>query len=520
MKMQDRLADLAKRRATLENNPNNQKAIDKQHARGKLTARERVELFLDPGTFVEIDAWAKPRMTGFDIDKKDIPGDAVIVGFGEVYGRGVYVYAQDFTIQGGSVGSVTAKKIQKIMRRALEERVPCIGLVDSGGVRVQDAVTRDMNESYHRMFYYHTLSSGVIPQITLMMGPCAAGAGYSPALTDFVFMVDNTSYMYVASPTLLKTVQFIDTNDQELGGAQVHATVSGCCDLVAKDDAECLEMTRQLLSFLPSSCEEDVPIYECTDPIDRRDEALLDIVPENPRSAYDMHAVIEHIVDDGYFFELKRDYAPNMVTGFARMDGRTVGIVANNPKVLGGAIDINASDKEARFIRFCDAFNIPLLFLVDNPAYLPGIEQERGGILRHGAKVLFALSEATVPKITVYIRKAYGGGNPAMCSEPMGSDLMLAWPTVEMALMNPEGAVNIIYRNELKAAADPAALKAKRLEEYNSTFGEFPYHAAAMRWVEEIIDPRDTRPLIIRGLKQISRKKLEHPKKKHGNIPL
>ena len=519
MDMRDRLVELEQRREKLLK-AGGDKAIEKQHGRGKLTARERVEYFFDPGTFVELDLWAKPRQTGFEIDEKEIPGDAVIVGFSDVNGRPCYAYAQDFTVQGGSVGSVTGKKIQKVMRRALEERVPCIGLVDSGGVRVQDAVTRDMNDAYHRMFYYHTISSGVIPQITLMMGPCAAGAGYSPALTDFVFMVQDTSYMYVASPTLIKTVQFIDTNDQELGGAAVHATVSGCCDAVAANDEDCLNLTRELLSFLPSSCDEEPPVYECYDDADRGDEELLDIVPENPRSAYDMHEIIEHIVDDGYFFEIKPDYAPNMIVGFGRMDGHSVGFVANNPKHLGGAIDINAGDKEARFIRFCDAFNIPLVFLVDNPAYLPGMDQERGGILRHGAKVLYAISEATVPKITVYIRKAYGGGNPAMCSEPLGSDLMLAWPTTEMALMNPDGAVSIIYRNEIKNSSDPAATKAKRLEQYNATFNAFPYHAAQMRWVEEIIDPRDTRSLIIKGLRQLARKKQERPNKKHGNIPL
>ncbi len=519
MNMREKLLEVAERREKLLAG-GGEKAIERQHARGKLTARERVDLFLDPGTFVELDAWAKPRMTGFDIDEKDIPGDAVITGFGDVNGRPVYIYAQDFTIQGGSVGSVTGKKILKVMRRALEERVPCIGLVDSGGVRVQDSVSRDMNDAYHRMFYYHTLSSGVVPQITLMMGPCAAGAGYSPALTDFVIMVQDTSYMYVASPTLLKTVQFVDTNDQELGGATVHATVSGCCDMVAANDEDCLALTRELLSFLPSSCDEQPPVYECYDDPYRGDEELLDILPENPRAAYDIRDIIERIVDDGYFFEMKADFAPNMVTGFGRMDGRTVGFVANNPKYLGGAIDINASDKHARFVRFCDAFNIPLVFLVDNPAYLPGVDQERGGILRHGAKILYALSEATVPKITLYIRKAYGGGNPAMCSEPLGSDLLLAWPSVDMALMNADGAVSIIYRKELSKAENPAELKAKRIAEYQSTFGAYPYHAAQMRWVEEIIDPRDTRPILIKALRQLAKKKQERPNKKHGNMPL
>ncbi len=519
MDMREKLVELAERREKVMR-IGGEKAIERQHSRGKLTARERIELFFDPGTFVELDTWAKPRMTGFDIDSKDITGDAVITGFGDVNGRPCYAYAQDFTVQGGSVGSVTGKKILKVMRRSLEERVPCIGLVDSGGVRVQDAVTRDMNDAYHRMFYYHTMSSGVIPQITLMMGPCAAGAGYSPAMTDFVIMVQDTSYMYVASPTLLKTVQFIDTNDQELGGAAVHASVSGCCDMIAANDEDCLAMTRELLSFLPQSNEEEPPVYECDDDPFRGDEELLDIIPDNPRQAYDIRDIIGHIVDDGYFFEIKENYAPNMVTGFGRMNGQSVGFVANNPRHLGGAIDINASDKEARFIRFCDSFNIPLVFLVDNPAYLPGVEQERGGILRHGAKVLFALCEATVPKITIYIRKAYGGGNPAMCSEPVGSDLMMAWPTCEMALMNPDGAVNIIYRNEIKNSEDPEATRAKRLEEYKSTFGEFPYHAAAMRWVEDIIDPRDTRAVIIKGLRQLKNKKLEKPQRKHDNIPL
>jgi len=519
MDMREKLRELEERRAHLMQGCG-PSAIEKQHKKGKLTARERLALLLDPGSFVELGLWAKPRMTGFDIDERELPGDGVITGYGEIYGRPVYVYAQDFTVLGGTMGSTAGKKIIKVMKRALEARVPCIGLVDSGGVRVQDAVTRSMFDGYPSMFYYHTQSSGVIPQITLMMGPCAAGAAYSPALTDFVFMVKNTSYMYVASPSLIKAAQFVDTNDQELGGAHVHATISGCCDLVAENDEDCILKTRELLTFLPSNNQEQPPAYLCEDDPNRRDEALLDIVPVDPKASYDMHEVIRRVIDNGHFFEIKPDFARNMITGFARLEGRTVGIVANNPRAMAGAIDINASDKEARFIRFCDAFNIPIIFFVDTPAYLPGVDQEHGGILRHGAKVLYAISEATVPMITLYIRKAYGGGQSAMCSEPLGSDLLLAWPTAELGLMSPEGAVAIIYRKEIAAAQNPEEVRARRIEEYKATLGKFPYHAAAMQWVEEIIDPRDTRPMLIKALRHLANKKKEKIWRKHGNIPL
>ena len=520
MGMQDKIEELSERRDALLQGGGS-KEIQRQHDRGKLTARERIDLLLDPGSFVELNLWAKPRMTGFDIDERELPGDGVITGYGDIYGRPVYVYAQDFTVLGGTMGSTGGKKIVKIMRKALEARVPCIGLVDSGGVRVQDAVTRSMFDGYPSMFYYHTQSSGVIPQITLMMGPCAAGAAYSPALTDFVIMVKETSYMYVASPTLIKAAQFVDTNDQDLGGAHVHATVSGCCDCVAENDEDCIEKARELLSFLPLNCTEEPPSYTCNDDPNRRDDALLDIVPPDIRTAYDMHNIITLLVDNGHFYSIKPDYAMNIITGFCRLGGRTVGIIANNPKAMAGAIDINASDKEARFIRFCDAFNIPLVFLVDTPAYLPGVDQERGGILRHGSKVLYAISEATVPMITVYIRKAYGGGQSAMCAEPLGADFLFAWPTAELGLMGPEGAVSIIYRKEIAASEDPEKLRAKRLEEYKATFGKFPYHAAAVQWVDEIIDPRDTRSMLIKALHQLAgKKKDDRPWKKHGNIPL
>jgi acetyl-CoA carboxylase carboxyltransferase component len=496
------------------------KAVERQHSRGKMTARERIKFFFDPETFAELNLFAKPRITGFDIDQQELTGDGVITGYGNVAGRPVYAYAQDFTIAGGSQGTVHGKKTLRVMKQALKARVPCVHMIDSGGVRIQDAVTRDFNDSYQLYFYYHTVSSGVIPQIGLLMGPCAAGAAYSPILTDFLIMVKKTSHMYIASPTLIKSVQFVDVTEEEIGGAKMHAEVSGCCDVLAENDEDCLQKCRDLLSFLPAHNREEPPVVPTGDDPNRRDEELLDIVPVDSKKWYDMHQVIQRIFDRGHFFEIKPDFARNMITGFARLDGRSVGIVANNPKHKAGAIDINAADKEARFVRFCDCFNIPLIFLVDTPAYLPGADQERGGIIRHGAKVLHAISEATVPKFTVYIRKAYGGGNPAMCGEPLGSDLLLAWPTTEMGLMNPEGAVNIIYRNEIAASPNPEEVRARRLAEYKSTFGRFPYHAAQMRWVEEIIDPRDTRSLLVQALKTYRHKTDERPWKKHGNIPL
>ena len=517
--MRQKLAELKAERERLYNLAS-PKAVERQHSRGKMTARERIDFFYDQGTFTELGLFAKPRITGFDIDQQDLTGDGVITGSGMVEGRPVFAYAQDFTVAGGSQGTVHGKKSLRVMKQALKARVPCVHMIDSGGVRIQDAVTRDFNDSYQLYFYLHTVSSGVIPQIGLLMGPCAAGAAYSPILTDFLIMVKKTSHMYIASPTLIKSVQFVDVTEEEIGGAKMHAEVSGCCDLLAENDEDCLRKCRELLSYLPAHNREEPPIVATGDDPNRRDEELLDIVPVDSKKWYDMHQVIQRVFDKGHFFEIKPDFAPNMITGFARLNGRSVGIVANNPKHKAGSIDINAADKEARFIRFCDCFNIPLVFLVDTPAYLPGVDQERGGIIRHGAKVLHAISEATVPKFTVYIRKAYGGGNPAMCGEPLGSDLLLAWPSTEMGLMNPDGAVNIIYRNEIATAKNPEEVRSRRLAEYKATFGRFPYHAAQMRWVEEIIDPRDTRPLLIRALQTYHEKTEERPWKKHGNIPL
>jgi len=495
-------------------------AIQRQHNNGKLTARERLAFLLDKGSFVELDLWVEPRPTGFDIDEKELPADGVIIGYGKIDQRPVCVYAQDFTVLGGTLGSIHAKKIIKIAKRALNLKIPLIGIVDSGGVRVQDYVTSNVHDSYSSMFFLHTLSSGVIPQISLMMGPCAAGATYSPILKDFLFMVDGTSSMYIASPALVKAVTSVEVSDEELGGAKVHAKVSGCCDLIAVSDEECLAKARELLGFLPLNNKDGPPVKHTEDDPDRRDDELLKIVPAKSQTPFDMHEVLLRILDKRSFFEIKADFAKNMITGFGRLNGQAIGVIANNSMFLGGALDINGADKEARFIRFCDAFNIPLVFFVDTPGYLPGKNQEHGGIIRHGAKVLYALSESTVPKITVYIRKSYGGATPAMCNEPLGSDLLLAWPTAELALMGAEGAVSIIYRKEIAAAPNPKEVREKRLEQYRNMFGEQPYHAARMMRVEDIIDPRDTRPLLIGGLKMMAFKKEERPWKKHGNIPL
>ncbi|MDI6755142.1 MAG: acyl-CoA carboxylase subunit beta [Thermodesulfobacteriota bacterium] len=517
--MRDKIKKLEEKRIHLQQG-GGPKAIQRQHGLGKLTARERIAKLLDPESFIEFDLWAAARKTGYDIDDREMPADGVITGYGTVGGRPVCIYAQDFTILAGTLGTTHAKKIIKVLQRALKMEVPLIGIVDSGGVRVQDHVTANPHDAYSTMFYYHTISSGVIPQIALMMGPCAAGASYSPILHDLVLMVKKTSHMYIASPALVKTVTSEVITDQELGGAEVHAKISGCCDVLTDNDEDCLERAKKLLSFLPLNNKEKPPRLETGDDPNRRDEELLDIVPLNSKVPFDMHKIIQHVVDKGDFFEIKKEFAKNMIVGLARLNGQPVGIVANNPAHIAGSLDINGADKEARFIRFCDCFNIPLVFFVDTPAYLPGKAQEHGGIIRHGAKVLYAISEATVPKMTVYIRKAYGGANPAMCNEPMGSDLLLAWPTAEAALMGAEGAVAIIYGKEISTAQNPSEMRQKKMEEYLSQFGEQPYHAAAFMRLEEIIDPRDTRPLLIKALRMMDHKKENRKPKKHGNIPL
>jgi methylmalonyl-CoA decarboxylase subunit alpha len=496
------------------------KAIERQHQQGKLTARERIDRLLDENSFSESDLWAETRKTGFEIDEKEIPADAVITGRGRIDDRPVYLYAQDFTARGGTVASVHAKKVVKTMDRALKMRVPFIGLVDSGGARFQDWITTDLHDTFIRLFYLHSIASGVIPQISAMMGPCAGGSAYAPILTDFLFMVKKTSYMYIAAPPIIEAVSHTKVTAEEIGGAQVHAEVSGCCDLLAENDEDCLAKIRELLSFLPSHNGELPPRKETDDPPERREESLLKIVPTDLKKPHDMHKVIQLIVDDGKFFELKPTYARNIITGFARMGGDSIGIVANQPMCLGGALDINASDKEARFIRFCDCFNIPLVFLADNPAYLPGIEQERGGIIRHGAKILHAISEATVPKLVVYIRKAYGGGHSAMGVEPLGADLLLAWPTAELGVIGAEGAVDVIYRKELEKSENPRELRRHYIEQYQRRFGVSPLHEARVQWVEEIIDPRNTRPLLVQAIRDFKGKTEDRPYKKHGNMPM
>ena len=518
--MQEKLEEVERERDKLLA-AGGEKAVAKQHERGKMTARERVEKFFDSGEYNEFDLWIKPRRTGFDeLDSKFIPGDAIITARGRVNGRAAFLYSQDFTIQAGTIASFHARKIAKAIARALEMRVPFIDICDSGGARIQDWMTTDFRNTLFTTFNLCPIASGVIPQITLLMGPSAAGTAYYPIMTDFLFMVKDTASMFISSPPIIKAATFVDTTIEEIGSTKVHAEISGCCDVVAENDEDCLKKAKELLSYLPQNNTELPPFVDTGDDPNRRDEELLGIVPTDLVKPYDMLKVIKHIVDNGKVFEIKKAYAKNMITTFARLGGKTVGIVANQPIVMGGAIDINASDKEARFIRFCDAFNIPLIFLVDTPAYLPGVEQERGGIIRHGAKVLYAIAEATVPKLVVVVRKSYGGGQAAMCVEPMGADAMFAWPTAQLGLLGVEAAVSIIYRKEIEAAENKEEMRKQKVQNYKEIFGESPYHEASVGWVEEIIDPRDTRPFLIQALEDYKDKKEERPWKKHGNIPL
>lgn len=495
-------------------------AIERQHSQGKMTARERIERLLDPG-FFELDMLMRARKTGFEIDERELPADGVVTVYGSMEGRSVAVFAQDFTVLGGSIGGVHARKVIKTMERAISMQIPIIGMIDSAGIRIQDAVTLPKRDSWATLFYLQSIASGVIPQISLMMGPCAAGAAYSPLLTDFVFMVRGTSYMYLASPTLIRAATSTETTEEEIGGALMHAAVSGCCDVVAENDEDCLHKARTLLSYLPQNNRQPPPRLDTGDPWDRTEEDLLKAVPDDPKRPYDMKRILNLVVDKGSLFEIKSEFAKNIITAFARLDGQTVGIVANQPLVLGAAIDIDASDKHARFVRFCDAFGIPLIFFTDNPAYLPGVPQETGGILRHGAKIIYALSEATVPKISVVVRKAFGGGQVAMCNEPMGADLILAWPSTEIGLMSAEGAVDILFRKEIGSAENPEALRKRKIEEYKQTIGKEPFHSASMGFVEEIIDPRETRSWLVRALRAFSHKREGlRPWRKHGNMPL
>jgi propionyl-CoA carboxylase beta chain len=494
-----------------------QDRIEAQHKRGKLSARERLDLLLDEGSFVELDRFVTHRSTAFGLEKQQYLGDGVVTGYGAVKGRLVYVFSQDFTVFGGSLSEAHAEKIVKVMDMALKNGAPVIGLNDSGGARIQEGVVS--LGGYADIFLRNTLASGVVPQISAILGPCAGGAVYSPAITDFIYMVRGTSYMFVTGPNVVKTVTHEDIDMEGLGGADVHAGTSGVAHFACDSEVACLESIRRLFDFIPQNNREDAPAHETTDPFDRQDEALLDVVPDDPAKPYDILDVIVRVVDEGEFYEVHRDYARNIVVGFAHMGGRSVGIIANQPAVLAGVLDINSADKGARFVRFCDAFNIPLVVFEDVPGFLPGVGQEHGGIIRHGAKLLYAFSEATVPKITLITRKAYGGAYDVMNSKHIRGDINLAWPTAEIAVMGPKGAVEVLFRRQIAEAEDPAAETAAMETEYRERFAH-PYIAAARGYVDDVIDPRETRPRLISALDMLRNKRDENPWKKHGNIPL
>ncbi len=491
--------------------------IDAQHSKGKLTARERLELLLDAGSFRELDMFVVHRCRDFGLEENKVLGDGVITGYGTINGRPVYVFSQDFTVLGGSLSETFSEKICKIMDLALKNGLPVIGLNDSGGARIQEGVVS--LGAYAEIFLRNTLCSGVIPQISVVLGPCAGGAVYSPAITDFIFMVEKTSYMFITGPDVVKTVTHEDVTFNELGGAKVHSTKSGVCHCEYETEAEALADVRKLMSFIPQNNMEDPPFVETDDPIDRREEDLLYVVPDAPNKPYDMKRIIELTVDNGDFFEIHKDFAKNIIVGFARLGGYPVGIVANQPAVLAGVLDINSSIKAGRFVRFCDAFNVPVITFEDVPGFMPGTAQEYGGIIKNGAKLLYAYCEATVPKLTVITRKAYGGAYDVMSSKHIRGDVNLAWPTAEIAVMGPEGAVKIIFRKELKAHPDPEARKAELVADYQAKFAN-PYVTASRGYIDDVIDPRDTRKYLIEGLQLLENKRDKNPPKKHGNIPL
>ena len=488
-----------------------------QHERGKLLARERIALLLDRGTFVEIDKFVKHRSTSFGLNENRPPGDGVVTGHGLINGRPVYLFAHDFTVLGGSLSSSNARKIVKVMKLALEAGVPIVGLNDSGGARIQEGV--ESLAGYADIFLQNTLASGVIPQISAILGPCAGGAVYSPAITDFIFMVEDTSYMFVTGPDVIKTVTKEEVSKEELGGAETHSQKSGVAHFSETTEEECLSNIRKLLTYLPQNNEAAPTRGELLDPPDRLLTALGEVIPASPNQPYDMKQVVETLIDQESFFEIQEDYAGNIICGFARFAGFSVGIVANQPMVLAGCLDINSSDKAARFVRLCDSFNIPLLTLVDVPGFLPGTRQEHGGIIRHGAKLLYAYAEATVPKITLITRKAYGGAYDVMCSKHLRGDLNLAWPDAEVAVMGPEGAINIIFRDQIKKAADPEAERQVVLAEYREQFAN-PWKVAELGYIDSVVEPEQTRVHISRALELLQSKRQDLPWKKHGNIPL
>lgn len=512
----EKLDILKEKRAAIELG-GGQKRINKQHSSGKLTARERINKLYDESTFVEVDAFVKHRCSNFGMEKQEIPGEGVVCGYGKVDGRLVCAFAQDFTVLGGSLGEMHAKKMAKVMDLALKLGAPVVGLNDSGGARIQEGV--DALAGYGEIFFKNTLASGVIPQISAIMGPCAGGAVYSPALTDFVYVVDQTSQMFITGPQVIKTVTGEDVTAEELGGAYTHNSTSGVAHFLATDDEDCINQIKRLLSFLPSNNSEKAPLVEPTDDPNRTNELLDSIIPDDSNKPYDMKEVIYEIVDDGDFYEVQPLFAKNIVTGFARVNGESIGIIANQPNFMAGSLDINASDKSARFIRMCDSFNIPIVNLVDVPGFLPGASQEYGGIIRHGAKMLFAYSEATVPKITVITRKAYGGSYLAMCSKDLGADIVMAWPTAEVAVMGPSGAANIVFKNDIKNADDKDVMRAQKVKEYTDEFAT-PYKAAERGYIDDVIQPSSTRLRIADALDILSSKREERPPKKHANIPL
>jgi acetyl-CoA carboxylase carboxyltransferase component len=491
-------------------------AVAKQRDQGKLTARERLELLLDPGSFVEVDQFVTHRCTNFGLSEVEIPGDGVVTGYGRIDGRTVFVFSQDFTTMGGTLGEMHARKICKIMDMAAKARAPVIGINDSGGARIQEGV--DALNGYGEIFRRNTLLSGVVPQISVVLGPCAGGAVYSPALTDLVFMVEGISKMFITGPQVVKAVTREEVTAETLGGSRVHAAQSGVAHFVTKTEEECLRLVRKVLSYLPSHGGESPPRATPVEPLEDG-QRLEDLVPADPKIGYDVRAVITRLVDAGSFLELQPDYATNIVCGFARLNGYSIGVIANQPRFLAGCLDINASDKAARFVRFCDAFNLGLLTLVDTTGYLPGKHQEHGGIIRHGAKLLYAYSEATVPKLTVILRKAYGGAYLAMCSRALGADQVFAWPGAEIAVMGPDGAADIIFRKEISSAPDSAKAREQKVEEYRRLFAS-PYVAASRGYVDAVIAPAETRAYLCQALKALQQKYEERPRKKHGNIPL
>jgi acetyl-CoA carboxylase carboxyltransferase component len=494
-----------------------EKRIEEQHGKGKLTARERLEILLDEGSFEEFDMFMVHRAKEFGLDQQKYPGDGVVSGYGTIDGRLVFVFSQDFTVFGGSLSEAHAEKICKIMDMAMKVGAPVIGLNDSGGARIQEGVVS--LGGYADIFLRNTLASGVIPQISVVLGPCAGGAVYSPAITDFIIMVKNTSYMFVTGPSVVKTVTHEEVSFEELGGAITHSTKSGVAHFACENEAEALNTSRKLMSYIPLNNLDDPPVAECKDPVDRRDDELNTIVPDNPNKPYDIKDAIKRVVDQNSFLEVHANFAQNIVVGFARMNGRPVGIIANQPAVLAGVLDIDSSDKGARFVRFCDAFNIALITFEDVPGFLPGKDQEFGGIIRHGAKLLYAYAEATVPKITVITRKAYGGAYDVMNSKHIRGDINYAWPTAEIAVMGPRGAAEIIFKKEISQAKDPEKVIAEKEQEYREKFAN-PYTAAERGYVDDIIEPKDTRPRLIKALEMLATKKDANPPKKHGNIPL